>query len=156
MSLNANRHKKSTNIYVESYNIPQKNHAMFGYVTNRVHTNATSQVLSFIMFSDVIVLSSLCCLGVVKIVSQYKKNKFFPIMKLFDAEKEKMTSEHEIQLSSAVSVGCWLPLRVMPYYLKSYFFVFTPHFFFLACYIAQIDVKNIILYGRYCAYKEIF
>lgn len=75
-------------------------------------------------------------------------------MKLFDAEKEKMTSEHEIQLSSAVSVGCWLPLRVMPYYLKSYFFVFTPHFFFLACYIAQIDVKNIILYRRCCAYKE--
>ena len=53
-------------------------------------------------------------------------------MKLFDAEKEKMTSEHEIQLSSAVSVGCWLPLRVMPYYLKSYFFVFIPCFFFLS------------------------
>lgn len=96
MSLNANRHKKSTNIYVESYNIPQKNHAIFGYVTNRVHTNATSQVLSFMMFSDVIVLSSLCCLGVVEIFSQYKKNKFFPIMKLFVAEKEKMPSEREI------------------------------------------------------------
>jgi hypothetical protein len=48
------------------------------------------------MFSDVIILGSLCCLGVVKIVSHYKKNKFFPIMKLFDAEKEKMTSENEI------------------------------------------------------------
>ena len=96
MSLNANRHKKSTSIYVESYNIPQKNHATFGYVTKRVHTNATSQVLSFMMFSDVIVLSSLCCFGVVEIFSQYKKNKFFSIMKLFDAEKEKMPSEREI------------------------------------------------------------
>lgn len=56
-------------------------------------------------------------------------------MKLFDAEKEKMTSEHEIQLSSAVSVGCWLPLRVMPYYLKSYFFRFyTPFFLFSVLY----------------------
>ena len=96
MSLNANRHKKSTSIYVESYNIPQKNHAIFGYVTNRVHTNATSQVLSFIIFSDAIILGSLCCLGVVKIISHYKKNNFFSIMKLFDAEKEKMTSENEI------------------------------------------------------------
>lgn len=50
-------------------------------------------------------------------------------MKLFDAEKEKMTSEHEIQLSSAVSVGCWLPLRVMPYYLKIIFFRFYTLFF---------------------------
>lgn len=96
MNLNANRHKKSTNIYVESYNIPQKNHATFGYVTKRVHTNATNQVLSFIILSDAIILSSLCSLGVVEIFSQYKKNKFFPIMKLFVAEKEKMTPEREI------------------------------------------------------------
>jgi hypothetical protein len=65
-------------------------------VTNRVHTSATSQVLSFMMFSDVIVLSGLCCFGVVKIFSQYKKNNFFSNIKLFTAEKEKMVTENEI------------------------------------------------------------
>ena len=58
-------------------------------------------------------------------------------MKLFDAEKEKMTSEHEIQLSSAVSVGCWLPLRVMPYYLKIIFFRFYTLFFLFKHVILQ-------------------
>ncbi len=63
-------------------------------------------------------------------------------MKLFVAEKEKMTPEREMQLFLAESIDAGCFLKIVYCFLKSCFFVFIPYFFFLARRGVKIEVEK--------------